>query len=203
MRSVLVLMSLTLSFFAYAGDAEMGKAKSAMCVSCHGADGNSVNPIWPNLAGQHEEYIARQLSLFKSGERKATVMGGMTAGLNEEDMKNLAAYFSMQKPKAASADPEMVEVGKALYQGGDSKMKVPACMACHGITGEGNPLAGYPVLAGQHSTYTEQRLKDFRAGETVKNADDVNGNIMASVAKYLSDEEIKAVSSYIQGLTAN
>lgn len=203
MRRILILMSLTMSFLAYAGDAEMGKAKSAMCASCHGADGNSVNPVWPKLAGQHEEYISRQLSLFKSGERKATVMGGMTAGLNAEDMKNLGAYFASQKPSAASADANLADAGKALYQGGNSKMNVPACMACHGVTGQGNPLSGYPVLAGQHSAYTEQRLKDFRAGETVKNSDDVNGNVMATVAKYLSDEEIKAVSSYIQGLTSN
>lgn len=193
-------MSLICASLAIAGDAELGKVKSAMCVACHQADGNSANPVWPKLAGQHEEYTARQLSLFKSGERKATVMGGMTAALNEEDMKNLGAYFASQKSSMSSADADLVEKGKAIYQGGNEKMNIPACMACHGVSGKGNPLSGYPVVAGQHATYNEQRLKDFRAGVTVKNEDDVNGNIMGSVAKYLSDEDIKAVSSYMQGL---
>ena len=196
-------MSLLFASFANAGDAELGKAASGLCAACHGADGNSVNPVWPKLAGQHEEYTARQLSLFKSGERKATVMGGMVAGLSEADMHNLGAYFASQKSTIGSADENLVELGKALYQGGQTKMKIPACMSCHGATGKGNPLSGYPVLAGQHAAYTEQRLKDYRAGEKIANDDDVNGQIMADVAKYLSDEEIKAVASYIQGLYSN
>jgi cytochrome c553 len=194
------LLSLLFAGFANAGDAELGKAKSAQCAACHGADGNSANPLWPKLAGQHEQYTARQLLLFKNGERKGTVMPGMVAALNEDDMNNLAAYFATQKSSIGSADENLVEVGKALYQGGSAKMKIPACMSCHGIGGKGNPLSGYPVLAGQHAAYTEQRLLAFKSGETVANEDDVNGNVMADVVKYLSDEEIKAISSYIQGL---
>jgi len=200
MKKVLLLLSLISTQFAIAGDADLGKAKSAMCTACHGADGNSINPMWPNLAGQHEEYTARQLSLFKNGERKATVMGGMVAGLNDDDMTNLGAYYANQKSKLAVADADLVTKGKAIYQGGNAKMEIPACMACHGVDGKGNPLSGYPVVAGQHTVYTEQRLKDFRAGDAVKNEDDINGNIMAKVAKYLSDDDIKAVASYMQGL---
>ncbi len=200
MKNVFILLSLIFSSYGMAGDAELGKAKSAMCVACHGADGNSVVAVWPKLAGQHEQYTARQLSLFKNGTRKATVMGGMTAGLSVEDMANLGAYFATQKTTIGSADESLVAAGKALYQGGIADRKVPACMACHGMAGKGNPLSGYPVVAGQHATYTEQRLKDFRAGATAGGDDDANGKIMAEVAKKLTDEEIKAVASYMQGL---
>lgn len=200
MKKVVILISLFFTSFVTAGDAELGKGKSALCIACHGADGNSINPVWPSLAGQHEEYTARQLSLFKSGERKNAVMAGMVAGLNTEDMQNLGAYFASQKAKLASANENLIEAGKAIFQGGNAKMNIPACMACHGVDGRGNPLSGYPIVAGQHAAYSELRLKAFRAGETVANEDDVNGNIMASVAKYLSDDDIKAVSSYMQGL---
>jgi len=198
MKKAIVIMSLFFALSANAGDAEAGKSKSAMCASCHGADGNSTNPVWPKLAGQHEQYIARELSLFKSGQRKATVMGGMTAGLNDTDMQDLAAYFSSQKSNVGSANSDLLEEGKAIFQGGVKKLSIPACMSCHGITGKGNPLSGYPVLAGQHAAYTEQRLLAFKSGEIT--ADDDNGKIMADVAKYLSDAEIKALASYIQGL---
>ena len=200
MKNVFILLSLICSSFAIAGDAELGKAKSAMCTACHGADGNSVVPIWPKLAGQHEEYTARQLSLFKNNSRKGTVMGGMSAALSNEDMANLGAYYASQKSTTGSADESLIDAGKALYQGGRADMKIPACMACHGMAGKGNPLSGYPVVAGQHATYSEQRLKAFRSGETAGGDDDVNGKIMASIAKHLTDDEIKAVASYMQGL---
>lgn len=200
MKKVFILLSFIFTSFAIAGDAELGKAKSALCVACHGTDGNSVNPVWPKIAGQHELYTSRQLSLFKNSERKNTVMTGMVAGLSAEDMDNLGTYFSTQKSTMGSANENLVTAGKALYQGGRADMKIPACMACHGMAGKGNPLSGYPVVAGQHAAYTEQRLKDFRAGETAGNADDANGKIMADVAKHLTDEEIKAVANYMQGL---
>jgi len=203
MKNALILLSLLFASMSMAADAELGKAKSALCVACHGTDGNSINPVWPSLAGQHEQYLARQLSLFKSGKRTGTVMAGMVAGLNAQDMQNLGAYFASQKAHIGSADENLLERGKAIYQGGDSKMKMPACMACHGISGQGNPLSGYPVLASQHSAYTEMRLKAFKAGEVIADDSDSNGKIMADVVKYLSDDDIKAVSSYIQGLYSN
>lgn len=200
MKKVLLLLSLVISTLTMAGDAELGKAKSAVCVACHGTDGNSINPIWPNIAGQHEQYITRQLELFKSGERTGTVMAGMVAGLSSEDMQNLGAYYASQKLKIGSADEALVELGQSVYQGGVTKMKIPACMSCHGVSGKGNPLSGYPVLAGQNAAYTESVLKDFRSGTTNGGDGDTNGKIMADVAKYLTDDEIKAVASYIQGL---
>jgi cytochrome c553 len=200
MKNILLFICAIASTSLYAGDIELGKSKTAMCVACHGADGNSMNPTWPKLAGQHEDFTSRQLQLFKSGERKGTVMPGMVAGLSEEDMENIGAYYASLKINTGSADESLVVLGKSIYQGGSSEMNIPACMACHGASGRGMPLSGYPALAGQHAAYLQQRLKAYRAGETVANEDDVNGNVMASVAKYLSDEEIEAVSSYLQGL---
>ncbi len=200
MKNILLFICFLVSTSIYAGDIELGKSKSALCATCHGADGNSVNPVWPKLAGQHEDFTVRQLQLFKSGDRKGPVMAGMVAGLTDEDMVNLAAYYASLNISTGSADESLVELGKSVYQGGSSKMNIPACMACHGASGAGMPLSGYPALAGQHAAYIQQRLIDYRAGETVSNADDVNGNVMASVAKYLTDEQIEAVASYLQGL---
>lgn len=195
------LMSLCFVSSAMAGgDAEQGKAKSAVCAACHGVDGNSANPIWPKLAGQHEEFTVRQLTLFKSGARNNAVMAPMVANLSEQDMKDLGAYFASQRTNTGSADENLVELGQSIYQGGIKKLQIPACMSCHGVAGKGNPLSGYPVLAGQHAPYIEQRLKSYRAGEVIEDKDEINGKIMADVAKYLTDDEIKAVASYIQGL---
>ncbi|MCF6289223.1 MAG: cytochrome c4 [Proteobacteria bacterium] len=200
MQKAIILISLFISQLAIAGDAKLGEAKSVMCASCHGADGNSSNPMWPTIAGQHEDYTIRQLKLFKNGERKGTVMAGMVAALNESDMQNLAAFYVSKKANTGSADKSLVELGKSIYQGGKKKLNIPACMACHGVAGKGNPLSGYPVLAGQHAAYTEQRLKAYKAGEKTPDEDDVNGKIMADIAKYLENDEIKAVANYIQGL---
>ncbi len=185
------------------GDATAGKAKAAACAACHGADGNSSNPMWPKLAEQHALYLQRQLKLFKQGLRPATTMAGLAAPLSEQDMADLAAYFESQKRQPGMADEALVELGRRVYHGGNLKTHVPACAACHGPVGEGNPLSKYPSLASQHATYVEDRLKAFRAGETWGDADDVNGKIMADVAKNMTDDEIKAVSSYIQGLYPN
>lgn len=197
---LLVVASMFLSFNALAGDAEKGKALSGTCVACHGMDGNSVNPIWPSLAGQHEDYLARQIKLFKSGERVDPMMAPMVAALTDQDAENLAAYFASQTIKLKAANPDLVELGQKIYQGGDKERNIPACMSCHGPTGQGNPVSGYPVLAAQHADYTAIQLRAFKAGRAVPNKDDVNGQVMADVSKYLTEEEIVAVSSYIQGL---
>jgi len=183
-----------------AGDAEKGKSLSATCAACHGADGNSINPIWPSLAGQHEDYLVRQLQLYKSGERENAMMAPMAAGLSDQDMADLAAYFSGQELTLKAADPALVELGQKIYQAGDKDRNIPACMACHGPTGQGNPLSGYPKLANQHAAYTVLQLQAYKAGQTTANPDDVNGQVMAGVAQYMTEEEIEAVSSYLQGL---
>lgn len=183
------------------GDAEAGKSKSATCVACHGADGNSVVPNWPKLAGQHEPYLVRQITLIKSGARPVPEMAGITPGLSEQDIEDLAAYFASQTTSSGLADEAMVETGKQLYRGGNAATDIPSCMSCHGPAGKGNPLAAYPALSGQHSAYTEKMLKGFRSGQTW-GEEDASSKIMTGVANRLTDEEIKAVSSYIQGLHA-
>ena len=178
---------------------QLGQAKAAVCAACHGLDGNSVVPNWPKIAGQHASYLERQLVLIKSGERPVPEMVGIAMGLSEQDMADLAAYYSSQTASAGLTDEALRESGEMLYRSGNADTDVPSCMACHGPAGEGNPLAGYPSVAGQHAVYTEKMLTGFRAG-TTWGADDSSSKIMTDVANRLTDEEIKAVASYIQGL---
>ena len=187
-----------------AGDPAAGKQKSAPCAACHNADGNSVNGEWPKLAGQYQGYTVKQLQNFKAGNNPDTtepvrinaVMNGMAAPLSEQDMEDLAAYFASQQTTHGSADPELVEQGRALYEGGNLATGVSACAACHGPAGAGNPVANFPALAGQHAQYTEIQLKAFRS---MQRANDP-GQMMRNIAAKMTDQEIKAVSSYIQGL---
>lgn len=198
---VAAVMSVSAVFTATSSLAEAdmaaGKAKSAMCASCHGADGNSVNPEWPKLAGQHADYIAKQLADFKKGEERSNaLMAGMVAGLTEQDMENLGAFYSSQNKTLGEADPALVDLGEQLYRGGNKTTGVAACMACHGPNGAGNPQANFPALSGQHALYTANQLKAFRAGERSNDA----GAMMRNIAAKMTDEEIEAVASYIQGL---
>lgn len=179
-----------------AGDAAKGKEKSAVCAGCHGADGNSAAPNFPKLAGQYEGYVTKQLTEFRDGARKDPLMSGQAAGLSDEDIANLAAYYASQNIKTGAADPDMVSLGERLYRGGNVDKNIPACMGCHGPTGAGNPAAGYPSIAGQHADYTAKQLEDFRS-ETRSN--DYNG-MMRDIARTLSSHEMKAVASYVSGL---
>ncbi len=179
-----------------AGDATAGKAKSATCAACHNPDGNSVNPQYPKLAGQSADYLLKQLQEYKSGARANPIMAGMVAPLSPQDMEDLAAYFSSQQIARAAADPALAPVGEALFRGGDLNSGVPACAACHGATGAGNPAAKFPALAGQHAEYAEIQLKAFRSMERANDA----GQMMRGIAVKLTDPQIKAVSSYVQGL---
>jgi cytochrome c553 len=181
---------------AFAGDAAAGKSKSAVCAACHLADGNSVNPLWPKLAGQHEDYIVKQLKEFKSTARKDPIMMGQVAALTEEDMDNLAAYFSSQTLKVGVADHVLIEAGKLIYTTGNAKTGLAACASCHEPNGVGNPAANFPAIAGQHTVYAEKQLKAFRDGSRANDT----GAMMQDIAGKMSDDEIKAVSSYIQGL---
>lgn len=181
------------------GDADAGQGKAAVCVACHGMDGNSVVPNWPKIAGQHASYLQRQLALTKDGSRPIPEMAGIIISLSDQDMADLAAYFSSQTTSAGLTDESLRASGELLYRSGNAETDIPACMSCHGPAGEGNPLAGYPSLAGQHSVYSEKMLNGFRAG-TTWGADDASSKIMTDVAKRLTDAEIKAVASYLQGL---
>ena len=194
--SSLVLISLQ----AFAkGDAASGQGKSAICAACHGVDGNSAVPNWPKLAGQHEKYLVRQVTLIKSGDRQVPEMLGIVPGLSDQDIEDLSAYFASQEAAPGVADQSQVTLGERIYRAGNAESGVPACMSCHGPAGEGNAPAGYPALAGQHSMYTSKMLTGFRAGENY-GEDDASSQIMNGSASELSDEEIEAVASYIQGL---
>jgi cytochrome c553 len=182
-----------------AGDAAAGQAKSAICAACHGADGNSVVPNWPKLAGQHEPYLVRQVALIKSGARTVPEMAGIVPGLTDQDIADLAAWFASRQAAGGVADETKLVLGERIFRAGNAESGVPACMACHGPAGEGNPLAVYPAVAGQHAVYTANMLTRFRAGENW-GAEDASSQVMNGVAARLSDEEIAAVASYIQGL---
>jgi len=193
-------LSLLVSLPALAvGDADAGQAKAAVCAACHGADGNSVVPNWPKLAGQHAGYLERQLGLVKSGDRPVPEMAGIVISINDQDMADLAAYFSSQATSPGLTDETLRASGELLYRSGNAETDTPACMSCHGPAGEGNPLSGYPRLAGQHAAYTEKMLTGFRAG-TTWGPEDANSKIMTDAAKRMTDAEIRAVASYIQGL---
>ncbi|MEL7309919.1 MAG: cytochrome c4 [Pseudomonadota bacterium] len=182
------------------GDPDAGKAKSTTCAACHGADGNSLNPQWPSLAGQHENYIVQQLEYFKAGERNNVLMNSQAAGLSEQDMKDLAAYFSSQTPVVREvADPATTDVARRLYRGGDDERGIPACIACHGPGGDGNPGVPYPVIGGQHATYTAISLRAY-ADDDEKRSNVDTQNIMTTIALKLEPAEIDALASYLQGL---
>jgi cytochrome c553 len=179
-----------------AGDAEAGKAKSATCMACHGADGNSAAPNFPKLAGQHASYIAKQLADYKSGARQDATMSAMAAPLSEQDMLDLAAFYSSQQVQIGTAAEDKVELGETVYRSGNMATGVSACAACHSPTGSGNAMANFPSLQGQHADYTVAQLKNFRAGARANDA----GSMMRSIAAKMTDAEIEAVAQYIQGL---
>ncbi len=178
------------------GDAGRGKEKAQTCVACHGIDGNSSNAEWPKIAGQSANYIYKHLQFFKNGQRVNPLMNPLVADLSDRDLHDLAAYYESMKTSPGAADKTRVEAGKMIYQGGNSQTGVAACIACHGPRGNGNPAAGFPKLSHQHALYTANRLRNYRDG-----AYSYPGvEIMNSVSAPLSDEEIEAVASYIQGL---
>ena len=183
-----------------AGNAEAGQARSATCAACHGVDGNSVNPQWPSIAGQDSGYIARQLKAFKSGERENPLMSPQAMGLSDQDVEDLAAFFSSQSIVGGTADAELAPAGERLYRGGNLEANIAACAACHGPSGTGNPPASYPALAGQHAEYTVAQLRAYREGSRTTDAQ--MNQMMRNVAARMTDNEMRAVAAYIQGLRA-
>jgi cytochrome c553 len=178
------------------GDPAAGRAKSATCAGCHGGDGNSANPEWPKLAGQHQDYLYKQLKNFKSGERENATMAAMVAPLSDQDMADLAAFYASQSASPAKAAPSLVELGENIYRGGNAATGVAACIGCHGPAGAGNPAAKFPVLSAQHAKYVELQLYAFKKGERNNDA----GKMMRNSAERMTKEEIEAVASYVQGL---
>jgi cytochrome c553 len=180
----------------HGGDASEGQVKSSACQGCHGPDGNSFSPDWPNLASQNANYLAKQIHDFQSGARQDPTMQSMVTGLTEQDIADIAAYFSAQKVKAdASAQSA---AGKKLYMGGNRYTKVPACASCHGPNGAGNGPGAIPSLAGQKSGYTVKALNDFKSNAR---SNDRN-QIMRDIAAKMSEKEITAVATFLAGLGA-
>ena len=203
---VSLLLTVGISGMAHAageavqpGDAKAGQAKAAVCGACHGPDGNSMAPNFPKLAGQGERYLTKQLPDIKSGKRTVLEMTGLLTNLSDQDLADIAAYFASQKGSVGAADPKIVARGEALFRGGDLAKGLPACTGCHSPNGAGNAAAGFPHLGGQHAQYIAKQLTDFRKEEGGRN-NDGDTKPMQSIAKKLSDEDIAAVSSYIQGL---
>jgi cytochrome c553 len=180
-----------------AGTVEAGQAKAAACMACHGMDGNSANPEWPSLAGQHSSYIVKQLKHFKAGERQNVLMAPMAMILADQDMEDLAAYFSAQKRTATGeTEPSKLQLGKKIYLAGIASKAVPACSGCHGPSGSGIAGAAFPRIGGQHAVYTALQLRNYKSGAR---ATDPN-SMMRTITSRLTDEEIDAVASYLQGM---
>ena len=184
-------------------DVNRGQAiATQVCASCHGADGNSTGGAYPKLAGQHPEYLLKQLMDFKTQPgakqpaRNNAIMAGMAAALSSQDMVNVAAYFAAQTPKPGYAhDKNTVPLGEKIYRAGIAERAVPACASCHGPTGQGIPVQ-YPRLSGQWAEYTVTQLNAFTQGPGARN----NSDPMHTIASRLSDSDIKAVADYIAGL---
>jgi len=195
--SVVLLLSLAGVVHA-AGDAAVGKDKAAVCGGCHGAEGNSMVPTFPNLAGQSEKYIVKQLANFKAKTtRQDPMMDAQVAALSDPDAQDIAAFFAAQKlVSTATADESKLVMGREIYKGGNLQTGVPACQGCHGPTGAGNPGSGYPQLTGQFAMYTMKQLRAFKDGS--RSNDD--GEVMRNAVARMTDAEIEAVAQYIASL---
>ena len=189
-----------------AGDAAAGATKAATCTACHGLNGNSANPEWPVIAGQNAAYVREQVAAIRTGKRPNALMQPIVQSLTGQDIADLAAYFSQQTPTGHEADPSYWKAGQKLYRGGDGARGIPACMACHGPVGRGNPAAGYPALQAQYAVYTVKQLENYAAD--ARYAKDANGKTQSSpnaqmmnlIASRLSAEDRRNLASYIQGI---
>ena len=201
---LLFCITLGLSTTAMAsGDPEAGKNKAVTCAACHGNDGNSMLDIYPKIAGQHSAYLVKQLKEFRQAAqtggaegRNDPVMSAQAMALSDQDILDLAAYFSDQKEKQGTTPEDVVEAGAKLYRGGDTDRGITACIACHGPRGNGMGLANFPDISGQHAPYIKAQLEKFRSGDR---ANDLNG-MMRDIAKRLTDEDIDILSKYMGGL---
>ena len=195
----LALGLLTTGAFA-AGDPAAGKLKAAVCSACHGADGNSVNAIWPKLAGQGAFYQMRQIMAIRSqhgrANPEAATMVPMIANLSDQDLEDISAFFATQLASVEAADPDLAEAGRHLYQAGDASRNIPSCMSCHGPGGRGNRLAAFPALGGQFAAYSAKQLRAYRDGSRTTDP----AGMMREIASRLTDADIEAVSEYLSGL---
>ena len=184
------------------GDAQAGQQKAGSCLGCHGADGNSLVPTFPKLAGLGEKYLLKQMQDIRDGRRPVAVMAGQVDNMTDQDLADIAAFYNSQARSGGQADPEKLALGRKVYLAGIAERQVPACAACHSPTGNGNGPAGYPSLGGQHAEYTAGQLKMFRKGyeDPTGRTNGGGAKIMRTTAFRMSDMEIEAVASYIAGL---
>ncbi len=198
MRRLIVTLALPIAVqAAEMGDISKGQyIAGQVCAACHAADGNSPLAVNPMIAGQHPEYLYKQMRNFKSGERDNAIMTAMVANLSDDDMRNLSAFYSAQQPKGASAtDKDLIAEGQRMFRGGIALKGVAACSGCHSPNGAGIP-AEFPRLAGQHAEYTASQLRAFRAGQRRND----RNKMMQQVASQLSDREIAALAEYVSAL---
>ncbi len=200
MKKLIVCMMIGLGWMSFtyaAGDAASGQGKVAVCSGCHGADGNSMIPSFPKLAGQGEVYLVNQLKDIRDGARNVPQMMGILTGRTDQDLADMAAFYSTQKVTVGATNPDLLDLGRQIYRAGIAEKGVAACTACHSPTGAGNAQAGFPAVGGQHADYLISQLKAYRT-ETRTNG---QAKLMQQVAALLSDKEIEAVASYMQGLS--
>ena len=184
------------------GNADAGQGKAVTCGACHGPDGNSAVPTFPKLAGQGERYLLKQMKDIRDGARSVPTMTGQVDNMSDQDLADIAAYYSNQGRSGGQTNPELLALGEKVYRNGIMERSVAACSSCHSPNGLGNAPAGYPALAGQHADYTATQLRMYRRGYEQEGGRDNDGDarIMRTTAFGLSDLEIEAVSSYVSGL---
>jgi cytochrome c553 len=195
-RNVFLFATLVGLTLLSAGASADAQAKAAACAACHGADGNSINPIWPSLAGQGSNYIVAQIKAYKSGQRQNPSMSPMALSVADADLKVLGDYYAGLIPTIAPIGDADFAAAEKLYRGGDAERGLPACMACHGPNGAGNAPASFPALRGQHPEYTALQLKAYRDGTRATDAQ----NVMRDIAAKMSDEEIEILAHYVSAL---
>lgn len=199
LRFLIVLVALTSASAMAAGDPQAGQEKAGVCAACHGMDGNSQVAQWPKIAGQHEDYLARQTRLVRDQQRAVPQMYPIVMNLSDEDIADISAWYATQTVSPGVADEALVSTGRTLYHGGDHERGIPACMACHGPSGNGIPAAAFPMVRAQHAQYTADRLRRYRDGE-LNGPSDPYSPIMTAIAGDLTDAEIEALASYLEGL---
>lgn len=189
------------------GDAAAGQTKAATCTACHGLNGvSTANPEWPSLAGQNAVYLRDQITRFRDGKRINVLMQPTVQDLTDQDIADLAAFYATQTPAGLESDPSYWEAGQRLYRSGDAERGIPACAACHGPVGRGNPAAGYPALQAQHAVYTLKQLTDYaNDSRYAKDADGraqagPNAAMMQTIAQRLTAEDQRDLASYVQGI---
>ncbi|WP_274585686.1 c-type cytochrome [Neisseria leonii] len=204
-RMTLLVLASAAAAASAAPKADIARGKeiaTTVCAACHAADGNSGVVMYPKLAGQHPAYTIKETLAIKNHKRLtggAASMAPMVAGLSDQDIADVAAYYSKQYPKPGEANPKQnFELGAKIFRGGLADKKIPACMACHSPNGAGMPAGGtevaaYPRLSGQHQSYIVEQLKAYASGQR-------KSGMMGDIAKRMTEEEMNAVGNFIQGL---